>query len=160
MNNPDHISESLEKFWGFKYLNSLIADPGSGMGKFGCGIRDGKNSDPGSGINISDPLHGKKNSCRPKGSSGDGGTESFLESPEAAPFLGVFRNIRLPHLVNHHMDVEILVSDRIIPNSWMTSIYYTRWMTLLRYLQYPKYGWHSSGTLHRYRVIVRYRKRG
>jgi hypothetical protein len=69
------------------------------------------------------------------GGSGDG-AESFLESPEAAPFLGVFRNIRLPHLVNHHMDVEILVSDRIIPNSWMTSIYYTRWMTLLRYLQY------------------------
>jgi hypothetical protein len=59
--------------------------------------------------------------------------ETFLESGEAAPFLGVFRNIRLPHLVNHHMDVEILVSDRIIPNSWMTSIYYTRWMTLLRY---------------------------
>jgi hypothetical protein len=47
----------------------------------------------------------------------------------------VFRNIRLPHLVNHHMDVEILVSDRIIPNSWMTSIYYTRWMTLLRCLK-------------------------
>ena len=57
---------------------------------------------------------------------------SFLETAEAAPFLPVFRNIRLPHLVNHHMDVEILVSDRIVPDSWMTSIYYTRGMTLLR----------------------------
>jgi hypothetical protein len=35
MNNPDHISESLETIFGLKYLNSMI------------GIRDGKNSDPG-----------------------------------------------------------------------------------------------------------------
>jgi hypothetical protein len=36
MNNPDHISESLEtSFWGLKYLNSLMW------------IRDGKNTDPG-----------------------------------------------------------------------------------------------------------------
>jgi len=47
---------------GVKILKFLDADPGSGMGKFGPGtekfgsrIRDGKNSDPGSGINIPDP---------------------------------------------------------------------------------------------------------
>jgi hypothetical protein len=34
MNNPDHISESLETIFGLKYLNSLTR------------IRDGKNSDP------------------------------------------------------------------------------------------------------------------
>ena len=62
----------------------------------------------------------------------DSGGCSFLETPAAAPFLPVFRNIRLPHLVNHHMDVEMLVADRIIPAAWMASIYYTRWMTLLR----------------------------
>jgi hypothetical protein len=35
MKNPDHISESLKKhtFFVLKYLNSLDADPGSGMGK-------------------------------------------------------------------------------------------------------------------------------
>jgi hypothetical protein len=39
MNNPDHISESVETiFWGVKYLNSLMR------------IRDGKKI--GSGINI------------------------------------------------------------------------------------------------------------
>ncbi len=44
MNNPDHISESLETiFWVKKYLNSLMR------------IGDEKNSDPGSGINIPDP---------------------------------------------------------------------------------------------------------
>jgi len=30
------------------------------------------------------------------------------------------------------MDVEMLVSDKIVPESWMSSTYYTRWMTLLR----------------------------
>jgi hypothetical protein len=35
INNPDHISESLETIFGLKYLNSLMW------------IRDGKNSDPG-----------------------------------------------------------------------------------------------------------------
>jgi hypothetical protein len=35
MNNPDHISESLETFFWVKMLKSLMR------------IRDGKNSDPG-----------------------------------------------------------------------------------------------------------------
>jgi hypothetical protein len=40
MNNPDHISESLETIFCVKILKFFDADPGSG-------IRDGKNSDPG-----------------------------------------------------------------------------------------------------------------
>ena len=59
-------------------------------------------------------------------------TEYFLDTREAEPFLSVFRNIRLPHLINHHMDVEMLVSDKIVPDSRMSSTYYARWMTLLR----------------------------
>jgi hypothetical protein len=50
MNNPDHISEIRKKILGW--------DPG--WKKFGSeieGIRDGKNSDLGSGINIPDPQH-------------------------------------------------------------------------------------------------------
>jgi hypothetical protein len=43
MNNPDHISESLETiFFGVKILKFFDADLG-------------KNSDPGFGINIPDP---------------------------------------------------------------------------------------------------------
>jgi hypothetical protein len=49
MNNPDHISESLETiFWGCRsgtIRNGKNSD------------RDGKNSDPGSGITIPDPQH-------------------------------------------------------------------------------------------------------
>ncbi len=46
MNNPDHISVSLETIFLVKLLKFFDADPGSGMDKIR--IRYGKNSDPGS----------------------------------------------------------------------------------------------------------------
>jgi hypothetical protein len=48
MNNPDHISNSLEIVFWVKILKFFDGDPGSG-------IRDGKNSDP--GWKNSDPQH-------------------------------------------------------------------------------------------------------
>jgi hypothetical protein len=47
MNNPDHISESLETIFWAKILKFFNSDPGSG-------IWDGKNSDLGSGRDIPD----------------------------------------------------------------------------------------------------------
>jgi hypothetical protein len=44
-------------FLGLKYLNSLMRIQDPGWRQFGSGIRDGKKSDPGSGINIPDPPH-------------------------------------------------------------------------------------------------------
>jgi hypothetical protein len=44
MNNPDHISESLETILLVKILKFFDADPGSRMEKHR--IRDGKNLDP------------------------------------------------------------------------------------------------------------------
>ncbi len=64
-------------FLGLKYLNYLmrigIRDPG--WRQFGSGIRNGKKSDPGSGINVPDPqhctltLHCKPFSCSPRRSA-------------------------------------------------------------------------------------------
>jgi hypothetical protein len=48
MNHPDHISESSETVFLVKILQFLDADPG--WKTFVSGIRDGKNSDPGSHI--------------------------------------------------------------------------------------------------------------
>jgi hypothetical protein len=46
MNNPDHISESLETIFWVKLIKLLDADPEFGMEKkFESGM--GKNSDPG-----------------------------------------------------------------------------------------------------------------
>ncbi len=49
-------------FLGLKYLNSLMRIRDPGWRQFGSGIRDGKKSDPGSGINIPDPQHCLKES--------------------------------------------------------------------------------------------------
>jgi hypothetical protein len=55
MNNPDHISESLETICYVKILKFFYADPGSREKKFESGIQDGKKF--GSGIKIPDPQH-------------------------------------------------------------------------------------------------------
>jgi hypothetical protein len=62
MKNPDHISKSLEIIFWVKILKFFDADPG--WKKSGSGIRNGINSDPGSGmgqfgsgINIPDLQH-------------------------------------------------------------------------------------------------------
>jgi hypothetical protein len=57
MNNPDHMSWSLETILWVKKLKFFDANPGSRMEKFGSGMPDGKKSDPGSGVNIPDPQH-------------------------------------------------------------------------------------------------------
>jgi hypothetical protein len=53
MNNPDHISESLETIFWVEILKFFVADPG--WEKFESGIRDGKNWDPGSEIRDKHP---------------------------------------------------------------------------------------------------------
>ncbi len=57
-NIPDHISENSEIIFWVKILTFLYADvdPDPGI-FFDAGIRDGKNSDSGSGENIPDPQH-------------------------------------------------------------------------------------------------------
>jgi hypothetical protein len=58
MNNPDHISESLETIFLVKTLAFFDADPGSGMEKIR--IRDPGWKKFGSGINNQDPQHCKE----------------------------------------------------------------------------------------------------
>jgi predicted outer membrane repeat protein len=62
-----YFLDLINHFFGVKILKFFDADPGSGMetvrirvpgsGMGKSRIRDGKKSDPGSGINISDPQH-------------------------------------------------------------------------------------------------------
>jgi hypothetical protein len=47
MNNPDHISESLETIFWVKILNFFDSDPGSGRKKFGTGMEKIRIRDPG-----------------------------------------------------------------------------------------------------------------
>ena len=56
----------------------------------------------------------------------------FLETPEGQPYVNVFKKLRFNHLVNHHMDMEMLLTDRIIPRKWMYPVYQNQWQLLLR----------------------------
>ena len=56
----------------------------------------------------------------------------FLETNEGQPFVQVFKHLRLSHLVNHHMDMEMLLTDRIIPQKWMYPVYQNQWQMLLK----------------------------
>jgi hypothetical protein len=55
---------------GLRYFNSLMRVRDLGLKKFGSGIRDGKNSDPVSGINIPDPQHWAKHKGKKKRKKG------------------------------------------------------------------------------------------
>ena len=56
----------------------------------------------------------------------------FLETEQGAPYASVFKSLRFNHLVNHHMDMDMLLKDRIIPKHWMSKVYQRQWLSLLR----------------------------
>ncbi|XP_023229079.1 germ cell-less protein-like 1 [Centruroides sculpturatus] len=58
--------------------------------------------------------------------------KSFLETESGEPYLPAFRALRSQHLVNHHLDVELLDSDQIVPKSWFLPVFKTQWYTMLR----------------------------
>lgn len=55
----------------------------------------------------------------------------FLEE-EGREFSPVFSSLRLVYLIYHHLDVEMLYSDRILPPSWLTPASMHQWYNMLR----------------------------
>nr|XP_053655206.1 protein germ cell-less-like [Cherax quadricarinatus] len=55
----------------------------------------------------------------------------FLEE-EGREFSLVFSALRLVYLIYHHLDVEMLYSDRILPPSWLTPASMHQWYNMLR----------------------------
>lgn len=56
----------------------------------------------------------------------------FLDTGKGAPYAKVFKSLRFNHLVNHHMDMDMLLKDRILPDRWMHPVYRHQWQLLLR----------------------------
>ena len=56
----------------------------------------------------------------------------FLDGEEGRPYAPAFSSLRLRHLVNHHMDMEMLLQDGIVPDRWLHPVYRAHWRTLLR----------------------------
>ncbi|KAG7157733.1 germ cell-less-like [Homarus americanus] len=56
----------------------------------------------------------------------------FLEEEEGREYSLVFSALRLIYLIYHHLDVEMLYSDRILPPSWLTPASMHQWYNMLR----------------------------
>jgi hypothetical protein len=55
----------------------------------------------------------------------------LLEMGEYSKYSGIFRNIRLQHILSDLQSLKLLYDDRIIPRSWIEPFYYKNWLNLL-----------------------------
>lgn len=44
----------------------------------------------------------------------------------------VFQGLRIPNLISHQMDVELVLHDNIIPHSWLNPVVLQQWKQVLR----------------------------
>lgn len=58
-------------------------------------------------------------------------TTPFLKTAEGKPFENCFRNLRLHNLVNHHVDIGILIRDNIMPMEWLNEPLFQQWNSML-----------------------------
>lgn len=58
--------------------------------------------------------------------------ECFLYSDIGEQYVPPFKGLRLHHLINHHLDVEMLETDKIIPKCWMMPVFRMQWYQMLR----------------------------
>ncbi|KAK9718082.1 BTB/POZ domain [Popillia japonica] len=55
------------------------------------------------------------------------GETPFLLTEEGQTFVCVFQNLRLQHLISHHMDVELLLKDNVLPRGWIHNVVLKQW---------------------------------
>ncbi|XP_071440025.1 protein germ cell-less [Hetaerina americana] len=60
------------------------------------------------------------------------GQEAFLDSILGGAYKKAFGKLRLPHLVNHHIDLEVIHSDNIVPSRWLGPVIEQQWYKMLR----------------------------
>lgn len=72
------------------------------------------------------------------------GSEAFLEKAEGLRYRAVFRALRLQHLVSHHLDVELLQRDRVIPSIWLHKAIVNAWRSTLLVNENEEHGPHAN----------------
>ncbi|XP_048876585.1 germ cell-less protein-like 1 [Brienomyrus brachyistius] len=61
-----------------------------------------------------------------------GEEEAFLSTEEGAPFVPVFRRVRLQYIINDLTSARILERDNILPPDWLSATYKQQWFAMLR----------------------------
>lgn len=64
----------------------------------------------------------------------------FLLMEEGQSYVKVFQNLRLQHLISHHMDVELLLKDNILPKNWIHNVVLKQWRATLKVNQNEEKG--------------------
>lgn len=64
----------------------------------------------------------------------------FLLTEEGQSYVRVFQNLRLQHLISHHMDVELLLKDNILPRGWIHNVVLKQWRATLKVNQNEEKG--------------------
>jgi hypothetical protein len=59
----------------------------------------------------------------------------FLTTKEGKRYAGPFKALRVQHLANHHLDIDMLKCERIIPQDWLTPFVSQQWYHMLRFDQ-------------------------
>lgn len=56
---------------------------------------------------------------------------AFLETEAGRPFEPLFRQLRLQNLLNHPLDLVMVVNDNVIPMSWLQRPLFEQWHSML-----------------------------
>lgn len=56
----------------------------------------------------------------------------FLLTKDGGKFLVAFQGLRIHNLISHHVDVEAVQRDNIIPHSWLNPVVLNQWKTMLK----------------------------
>lgn len=63
---------------------------------------------------------------------------------QGKPFAKAFQALRLQHILMHHLDIEMLQKDNIIPNEWINPTVLHQWHSMLRIDQSLDKGYYFS----------------
>lgn len=60
------------------------------------------------------------------------GNKPFLLTKDGLRYERPFRRLRLPHLLNHAIDLNLILEDNMIPRSWLNDPLLLQWNTMLK----------------------------
>lgn len=56
----------------------------------------------------------------------------FLQTREGQRFVKPFRRLRMQHLINHPVDIKLILEDNIIPKDWLYNSFMVQWNSLIK----------------------------
>lgn len=56
----------------------------------------------------------------------------FLQTKEGQRFVKPFRRLRMQHLINHPVDIKLILEDNIIPKDWLYNSFMVQWNSLIK----------------------------